>query len=94
MLLVTLDDTLAAAELNLQQMGEHERLRELRLLFQYADASAFCEPIERLTGCKVRAFISGIDTRTDVSSELFPLHPVGDAGSSRADLSNSSVHDR
>ena len=80
MLLVTLEDSLTRAELNLQQMGEHVRLSELRLLFQYADASAFRGPIERLTGRKVRAFISGIDTRTDVSSELFLLHPVGYVG--------------
>ena len=88
MLLVTLEDSFTPAEVNLQQMGEHERLRELRLLFQYADVPAFCEPIERLTGRKVRAFISGIDTRTDVSSELFVLHPAGYVGSSRADHGN------
>lgn len=88
MLLVTLEGTLTAVELNLQQMGEHDRLRKLRLLFADTGVSAFCEPVERLTGRKVRAFVSGIDTRADVSSKLFVLHPVGYAGSSRSDLSS------
>ena len=33
-LLVTLEDNFTAAELHLQQMGEPERRRELRMLFQ------------------------------------------------------------
>jgi hypothetical protein len=32
----------------------------------------------------VRAFISGIDTQTDVATELFVLHPTGYDGPSRA----------
>jgi uncharacterized protein YbcI len=63
------------AERNLQAMGEHQRLRDIRLLFQYAETSRFTEPIERITGRKVRAFISGIDTNADIASELFLLEP-------------------
>jgi hypothetical protein len=44
----------------------------------------FCEPIERLTGRTVRAFISGIDTEADLASEMFVLHPPGYDGPSRA----------
>jgi hypothetical protein len=40
--------------------GEHERLRDLRMHFQ-------CR--------KVRSFVSGIDTKRDVSAELFYLEP-------------------
>ena len=37
----------------------------------------FCEPVERITGRKVRAFISGIDTHVDgLSVETFILHPA------------------
>jgi hypothetical protein len=44
----------------------------------------FCEPIERITGRKVRAFISGIDTEADgLSVETFVLHPEGYTGPSR-----------
>jgi uncharacterized protein YbcI len=84
-LVVTLEDTFTPAERRLRALGEHERLRELRLLFQYAETAAFCEPVERLTGRKVRAFISGIDTFVDVACEMFVLHPPGYSGSSRAE---------
>jgi uncharacterized protein YbcI len=83
-LLVLLEDTLSPAERNLVKMGEHQRLRDTRMFFQYATVQEFCEPVERLTGRKVRAFISGIDTEVEgLSTELFVLHPVGYEGPSR-----------
>ena len=83
-LTVILEDTLTPAERNLVLMGEHERLRETRMFFQYATVPEICEPIERLTGRKVRAFISGVDTEADgLSTELFILHPEGYEGPSR-----------
>jgi hypothetical protein len=33
--------------------------------FQYATLRELCEPVERLTGRKVRAFTSGIDTEAE-----------------------------
>jgi uncharacterized protein YbcI len=81
---VTLEDTLTPAEHNLVKDGEHQRLRDLRLYFQYANVREFCEPIERITGRTVRAFISGIDTEADgLSVETFVLHPKDSAGPSR-----------
>lgn len=62
---------------------QHKELRDLRLLFHYAQADAFCTPVERLTGHKVRAFISGFDTKADVATEIFVLHPDGYDGPSR-----------
>ncbi len=56
---VILEDTLTPVERSLVAMGEHQRLRDLRTFFQYASVPGFCEPIERITGRKVRAFISG-----------------------------------
>src|SRR3954471_345110 len=61
-LVVFLEETLTPAERRLVEMGEHERLRETRMFFQYATVRGFCEPVERITGRKVRSFISGIDT--------------------------------
>jgi len=84
-LVVTLEKTLTPAEHSLCRLGEHGRLRDLRLLFQYAELEVFCEPIERLTGRKVRGFVSGIDTEADVASEMFVLHPAGYTGPSRRD---------
>jgi uncharacterized protein YbcI len=85
-LLVTLEQTFTPAERSLRRLGEHQRLRDLRLLFQYAEVTAFCEPVERLSGRKVRAFISGIDTEADLASEMFVLHPTGYEGASRTTL--------
>src|SRR4051812_23752067 len=43
-----LEDTLAPAEQNLIRLGEHQRVRDVRMFFQYATVRAFCETIERL----------------------------------------------
>ena len=84
-LVVTLEETFTPAERSLQRMGKHRELRDLRMLFQYAEVEAFCEPVERLTGRKVRAFVSGIDTEADLATELFVLHPRGYDGPTRSD---------
>jgi uncharacterized protein YbcI len=81
---VVLENTLTPAERNLVRLGEHERLREMRTFFQYASVREFCEPVERLTGRKVRAFVSGTDTEVEgLSVETFVLHPVGSDEPSR-----------
>lgn len=55
--------------------GRPERGRTLpaRLYFGHATEEQFCEVIERVLGRKVRAFISGLDTDSDVAAELFYL---------------------
>jgi uncharacterized protein YbcI len=74
--IVTLEDSLTPAERRLAEMGEHQRLRDTRLYFQHATEGQFKDVIERLLDRKVRAFISGIDTHQDVSSEIFYLEPA------------------
>jgi len=74
-LLVTLEDSLTPAEHRLVEMGEHARLRDTRTFFQYATVAQFVEVAERLTKRRVRAFVSGIDTAADLSSELFYFDP-------------------
>jgi uncharacterized protein YbcI len=88
-LTVILESTLTPAERNLARLGEHERLRETRLYFQYASVREFCEPVERLTGRKVRAFVSGTDSEVDgLSIETFVLWPRdADGVQSRTELS-------
>jgi uncharacterized protein YbcI len=73
LIVCTLEDSLTPAEKRMAEMGEHQRLRDLRLYFQHATEEQFCEVIERITGRKVRAFISGLDTNKDVAAELFYL---------------------
>jgi uncharacterized protein YbcI len=78
-LMCVLEETLTPAERNLVQLGEHERVRDMRTFFQYASVREFCEPVERLTGRTVRAFISGIDTEVDgLSVETFVLYATGE----------------
>jgi uncharacterized protein YbcI len=89
-LLTVLEDTLTPAERNLVKLGEHQRLRDLRMFFQYASIKEFCAPVERLTGRKVRSFHSSIDTKADgMSMEVFVLHPEGYDGPSRTELPDS-----
>jgi uncharacterized protein YbcI len=83
-LVCLLEQTLTPAERNLQRLGEHERLQGMRTFFQYAQARRFTDPIERITGRRVRGFISGLDTNADIASELFVLEP---------DLPRETAHD-
>jgi uncharacterized protein YbcI len=85
-LITVLEDTFTPAERNLAVLGEHQRLRDTRTFFQYATVREFCEPVERLTGRTVKAFISGIDTQVDgLAIETFILHPEGSNAPSRID---------
>ena len=74
-LVCLLENTFTLAEKNLQAMGEHQRLRDMRTFFQYATSGEFVEAVERSTGRRVRSFISGLDTNADVACELFVLEP-------------------
>jgi uncharacterized protein YbcI len=74
-LITTLEDSFTPAERRMAEMGEHQRLRDTRMFFQYASFSQFTETVEKITGRKVRAFVSGTDTEHDVSSEVFYLEP-------------------
>src|SRR3954452_4931476 len=89
-LVTVLEDTLTPAERNLVRLGEHQRLRDLRMFFQYATVTEFCGPVERITGRKVRAFHSSIDTLADgMAIETFVLHPEGYDGPGRAEIDAS-----
>ena len=72
-----LENTLTPVERTLTTLDEHQRLRDMRMLFQYAAEDDFPRAIEEITGRKVVAFVSGIDTKADLSSELFTLEPRG-----------------
>jgi uncharacterized protein YbcI len=89
-LVIFLEDTLAPVERSMVRMGEHQRLRDMRTFFQYASVREFCEPVEQITGRKVRSFLSGIDTVVDgLSMETFIFHPQGYDGPSRTEYSGA-----
>jgi uncharacterized protein YbcI len=82
-----LDDTLTPAERSLVKLGEHQRLRDTRIFFQYATVREFCEPVERITGRTVRSFHSSIDTKVGgLAIETFIFYPEGQEGPSRTEL--------
>jgi uncharacterized protein YbcI len=78
-LLATLENSLTAAECNMVALGEHQRVREMRALFLQASERDFVEAVERITGRRVRAVVSGTDARQDVSSEVFYFEPAAGA---------------
>jgi uncharacterized protein YbcI len=78
-LVVILENSLTVAERSLVAMGEHQRLREARLFFQYALEDQFRAIVEQALGRRTVAFISGIDTSRDVAMEVFTLEPGGNA---------------
>jgi uncharacterized protein YbcI len=75
-LVATIENSLTAAERNMVDLDEHHRVREVRMFFQHASERDFVETVEQITGREVRAFVSGIDTKQDVSSEVFYFEPV------------------
>jgi uncharacterized protein YbcI len=72
----TVQNSLTAAERNMVDLGEDQRVREIRMFFQHASESEFTGAVEQITGRKVWGFVSGIDTGRDVSSEVFYLEPI------------------
>jgi uncharacterized protein YbcI len=83
-LVIVLENSMTVVERNLAAMGEHARLRDARLFFQYAVEEQFRDTVERILGRKTVAFISGMDTRHDVAIEVFTLepHPTNDGSPS------------
>lgn len=78
-LLCTLEESMTPAERNLVSLGEAQRMRDVRMFFQYATEEEFTGVVERIFGRKVRSFISGIDVHRDISSEIFYFEPQDDA---------------
>lgn len=86
-LVCVLEDTFTQAERSLVEMGEHQRLRDTRMFFQYATVREFCDPVEKVTGRTVRAFHSSIDTKANgMAIETFVLYSEGQEGPSRSEL--------
>jgi uncharacterized protein YbcI len=74
-LVVTLEETLTAVERTMLNLGEKQRLEETRLFFQNAVRAEFVETVERITGRRVRGFVSGMDADVDIATEIFYFEP-------------------
>ena len=69
--------SLTPVEQRIRDMGEHQRLRDIRMLFQHATEPKFRSIVEEITGRRVIAFTSGIDIMEDVCTEFFLLESQG-----------------
>ncbi|MBO9534762.1 MAG: DUF2294 family protein [Solirubrobacteraceae bacterium] len=87
LIVCTLEDTLTPAERKLIELGEHQAVREMRAVLEHATVPEFCAPIEAITGRKVKAFTSAVDTVADgYSVEIWELHPEAYEGPGRVEL--------
>jgi uncharacterized protein YbcI len=76
LLCCVLEDTFTRAEQNMQKMGEYQRLRDIRMFFQYASEQEFRAAVESITGRKIRSFLSAVDAENDIALETFLLEPA------------------
>ncbi len=67
-------DALTHAEESLTRDDQADVVNHMRHLFQLVMEPAFREAVERLTGRRVTAFISGNHFDPDVAAEMFILH--------------------
>ena len=70
-LICVLENTFTPAEKNMVKLGEHQRLRDVRLFFQHASEAEFRSTVERIVRRPVRAYTSAIDTDADLCIEVF-----------------------
>jgi len=72
--LVTLmHEVLTRAEKTLAQTDRSDAVHHIRQLYQRTMEADFCAAVERLTGQKVAAFISGNQLEPDIAAEIFIL---------------------
>jgi uncharacterized protein YbcI len=70
-----LEDSATKAETNLVAAGNAELVRAARDALQRAMEAQLVAAVERLTGRKVRTFLSGTSTLAESSVEVFLLEP-------------------
>jgi uncharacterized protein YbcI len=71
-----LGNSLTPVERTMRDIGEQQRLRDIRMMFQHATEPKFREAVEQITGRRVIGFMSGIDVQHDLSCEVFTLEPA------------------
>jgi uncharacterized protein YbcI len=74
-LVCILRETFTPAEKNMVALGEHQRLRDVRLFFQAATEERFREVVSAIVGRRVESFMSAVDTTTDTAMEMFIFEP-------------------
>ena len=75
MVVCLLEEGMTKGEAKLLAAGEEETVNEMRATFQRVMEADLVAVVERLTGRKVRSFMSANNARTDSSVEIFVLEP-------------------
>ncbi|MBV9944257.1 MAG: DUF2294 family protein [Solirubrobacterales bacterium] len=75
-LVVLLQEAMTVGERRLAALGEHERVREHRVLIHRTVDDEMRATVERILSRRTLALINGIDTRCDVAVEVFLLAPA------------------
>jgi uncharacterized protein YbcI len=75
MVVCVLADSLTPVERSMRELGEHQRLRDIRMMFQYAAEEKFRAAVEQVTGRRVVSFMSAVDVERDLAAEIFILEP-------------------
>ena len=75
LVVVVLEGVLTRGELTLRDRGETEEVDRSRRAFQRAVRDEFVGAVERITGRRVRSFMSEMDAAQDVAAEIFVLEP-------------------
>jgi uncharacterized protein YbcI len=73
MVVCVLEAVLLPAERKMAELGDHQRVREMRMAFQAATADLFVSAVEEILQRRVRAFSSGTDVEHDTVFETFLL---------------------
>src|SRR3954452_22774382 len=78
LLICVLYSSLTPVERSLRDVGERQRLRDLRMILQYSAESQFRAVVETMTGRRVLGLVSGMDVNLDQSYQVFTLAPEAD----------------
>jgi uncharacterized protein YbcI len=89
--LVVLEEVYTTVEAALIEKGDADTVNHVRRSFQRSFEREFIEEIERITGRRVRAFMSSAHVKPDIAVEVFLLDPEGDRSGSGAEGASGIV---
>ena len=76
LVVTVLRDLLTVAERTLVDVDRADTVRDVRTTFQFSLERNFREAVERLTGRRVKSFMSQIDPQRGLGVEVFVLEPL------------------
>ena len=81
-----MEETLTSVERTLVDGGKEAEVHALRRSFQDLMEDQFTAAVERVTGRRVRAFLSQVHLNPDIDVEIFVLEPPKGEGSPGQEL--------